>query len=204
MPRTRDQEEELRIKDKAISQLSRPGVPPLDRLRLLCLARSGSSGILSLGRLFRRLDDNKSGSLSRQEFISGLEEVGFSEGDQLFNLFDSNKSDTIDYNEFLVHLRPMNDQRMKLVMDAFDKLDSSKDGEVTVNDLKSKYSVKENPDYVSGRRTEQEILQDFLNKFGSHDQVLTKQEFIEYYSGVSASIDDDLYFDLIMRRAWRL
>lgn len=33
---------------------------------------------------------------------------------------------------------------------------------------------------------------------------VTQEEFIEYYTNVSASIDDDLYFSTMMNTAWNI
>lgn len=39
---------------------------------------------------------------------------------------------------------------------------------------------------------------------GTRDQRVTDEEFVEYYTNVSASIDDDLYFQAMMNAAWNL
>ncbi len=36
------------------------------------------------------------------------------------------------------------------------------------------------------------------------NHVVTKDEFEEYYNNISASIDDDAYFQLMMENAWKL
>ena len=39
---------------------------------------------------------------------------------------------------------------------------------------------------------------------GSNDGRVTEEEFEEYYTNVSASIDEDMYFCTIMNAAWNL
>ena len=62
------------------------------------------------------------------------------------------------------------------------------------------------PKFKSGEMTEEEIFLDFLTNFGdkNNDGVITKAEWIEYYSAVSSNIDNDDHFILLMRNAWQL
>ncbi|KAL3312276.1 hypothetical protein Ciccas_009134 [Cichlidogyrus casuarinus] len=102
---------------------------------------------------------------------------------------------------------PMNKSRSTLVMKAFNKLDKTKDGVITVEDLRGVYNCRMHPKFKNGEWTEDQIFADFLKKFEAPDDAdgtVTKEEFMNYYSGVSASIDNDAYFDLMMRNAWKL
>ncbi|CAF4082028.1 unnamed protein product [Adineta steineri] len=184
---------------------------PLERLRAECLKR-GAQGIKGLSLLFRIMDDNGDRKLNMEEFQKGVQEYGlnFSKADinELFRQFDTDKNGSIDYEEFLFRLRPpMNNFRLDLVAKAFAKLDKNHDGQITIEDLRGVFNVKKNSKYLSGDIDEDKGLREFLNSFdyGEHiDGVVTREEFNNYYSGVSASIDNDMYFDLMMRNAWKL
>merc|ERR1719327_968879 len=54
--------------------------------------------------------------------------------------------------------------------------------------------------------SEDEALEHMLEQFedGKRDGKVTKDEFLKYYQGVSASIDEDDYFELMIRNAWHM
>ncbi|XP_028658300.1 calcyphosine-like b isoform X1 [Erpetoichthys calabaricus] len=184
---------------------------PIDKLRLQCLAR-GSSGIKGLGRVFKIMDDDNSRSLDFKEFMKGLHDYGVlierEEAQNLFQSFDKDGNGTIDFDEFLVTLRPpMSNARKEVIMQAFRKLDKTGDGLITVEDLRGVYNAKHHPKYQNGEWTEDQVFRSFLDNFDSpydKDGQVTKDEFMNYYAGVSASIDSDVYFVIMMQNAWKL
>ena len=64
----------------------------------------------------------------------------------------------------------MNNSRRQLVIKAFQKLDKSGDGVVTVEDLKGVYDVRKHKKYLSGEWNEERCLREFLDSFDSPDQ----------------------------------
>ena len=96
---------------------------------------------------------------------------------------------------------------------AFDKLDRNSNGIIELDDVKNFYSGKLHPDVRSGKKTEDEVLSEFIDTFEVHhslknpddrDRKITLKEFFEYYNNISASIDNDSYFELMMTNAWKL
>ena len=175
------------------------------------LKQRGTNGIRGLGIVFRKMDNSRCGKLDRYEFMWGLKENGHnlspSEFERVFKYFDKNNDGKICYDEFLVTLRgDLNIRRKNLVNMAFAKLDKDKSGVVDINDLISTYSVDFHPQYKSGEKSKKEIVEDFMKQWDTvtKDGKITQEEFQIYYKDISASIDDDDYFELSIRNAWHL
>jgi calcyphosin len=147
------------------------------------------------------------------QFKKGLVESGLEIGEEhfqaLFRFFDSNCSGYISFDEFSTGVRPaMNNRRRKLVLQAFSVMDKNGDGALTVDDVASRYDCRLHPDVVAGTHTELEVLNNFLAVFdgslGPKSAIVTPEKFIAYYSNLSASIDNDDYFELVLRNVWHI
>eukprot|EP01034_Spumella_vulgaris_P021909 gene21908-27986_t len=188
------------------------GDPILDSLRAQ-LKSHGASGIAGLARKFKIMDDDGSGTLNLDEFRKGMKECDVCElSDKavchLFRYFDRDDSGSISYDEFLVGIRGvLNKRRRALVHMAFKIMDRDGSGQLDMEDIKGVYNAKSHPDVVQGRKTEEEILKGFIESFEvgrTKDCVVTLDEFESYYANISASIDIDDYFELMIRNAWHI
>lgn len=141
----------------------------------------------------------------------GLKENGHtlspSEFERIFKYFDKNNDGKVSYDEFLRGIRgQLNERRKALVCQAFDKLDKTGDGFVTVEDLVGVYDGSFHPKFKSGEMTQKDILSEFLCQWDTQekDGCVSREEFCDYYSDVSASIDEDDYFEHMMKTAWQI
>jgi len=175
------------------------------------LKAHGATGILSLGRKFRIMDDDMSGDLSLAEFRKAVAEhtMGWTEEQvkEVFDHFDEDGSGGISYDEFLYGVRgDMNERRSQLCLEAFAIMDTDKSGAIETSDLIGRYSAREHPEVKAGKKTEDEVLTEFLATFecGEADGKVTPDEWLHYYAHVSMSVDDDDYFELMIRNAWHM
>ena len=63
---------------------------------------------------------------------------------------------------------------------------------MTLDEIARIYDASQHPDVASGRKTEEEVLQEFMSMWDKEkDGIITFEEFKEYYEDVSANIDND-------------
>ena len=182
------------------------------------LNERGVQGICSIARNFRIIDENNSQTIDFDEFKQVCNMYNFGLDDKqlkmVFGNFDSENIGEIDYDEFIRTLRgEMNEFRQNLVQNVFDKLDIKKSGEISFKELNNKYNAKNHPDVISGKISEEEALKEFIDTFqetynylcGTEtNNIVTIEEFLEYYENVSMTIDEDDYFEYLLNNVWNL
>lgn len=190
----------------------------IGKVREILTKRSGGvSSLKSLGLQFRLLDSDASGTLTRSEMELGLDKFmrGFgvhlskAEIDELFKLFDVDNSGSVTYDEFLKGIRgTMGPARIEMVRLAFKQLDRRGAGVVTLEDIARIYDVSGNPLVKAGKLSKVDALKAFMSQWHlahkKHTDDVTEDDFLEYYDWISASIDRDDYFELMIRNAWHI
>ena len=158
--------------------------------------------------MFKAMDRNRNGSLSPVEFKYAMRDYGLTlseiEVTQIVKHFDTNKDGQLSFDEFLRAIRgSLNARRLDMVHQAYAVLDKDGSGQVTIDDIRIAYDVSFHPDFQSGRKTADEVLLDFMTVWETHkrDGIVTIEEFEDYYKDLSASIDSDDYFELMIRNA---
>ena len=166
------------------------------------------------------MDDDGSGALNNEEFVKAMKSYRISndpmELEAIFDRFDPDNNGEIVYDEFLREIMgPMNKRRETLVRKAFTKIDADGSGVLDIHDIRKRYNAKKHPDVMSGKITEDEVLFEFLDTFEAaysikhgdskaRDRSVNMDEWIEYYQNISASMDNDDYFELMMTNTWNL
>lgn len=98
-------------------------------------------------------------------------------------------------------------RRIKIVKEAFARLDTSGDGVATIDELERLYDPSQHPDVLAGRLKPRDALLEFMRVFEdahAQDGTITWHEFLTYYKDLSAGIAHDDEFELMVRNAWHM
>ncbi|XP_071800302.1 calcyphosin-like [Asterias amurensis] len=175
------------------------------------LVEKNVANLRRLGRKFRIMDDDRSGSLSLEEFTKGIRDMGinmsFEEISAVMKTLDKDGSGSLNIDEFLEAARPpMSEYRKNLIEAVFKKADKSGDGFITPVDLKGVFNVSWNPAFKSGKKTEEQLFEEFLNTFepdqATRDGKVTLAEFMSYYASIGQAFPEDADFEEMMKSYW--
>lgn len=124
-------------------------------------------------RIFKTFDSNGNGLLEFKEFKKAMQDFKLDLEDQdienLFRSFDKNNDGVLDMNEFMeLVLGQLSGDRLKVVQEAFKKLDNRGLGYVQYPKIKETFDGKKHPDVCNGRKTEEEAITDFLEVYEIH------------------------------------
>ena len=192
----------------------------LVHLRSIMIQR-GYIGIMSMRRTFMLVDENSTKEISFDEFEKIFKayryDLSETEINNLFNYFDKEGNGYIKYEEFLNELcNNLNHFRKDILKQVFNKLDEKEKGFITVGIIRHEYNPKGNPLVRQGKRSEDEILAEFLDVLEYHFNLLIEknedidvnelevdfEEFCNFYKNISLCIEDDKYFEIMVLSEW--
>ena len=109
----------------------------------------------------------------------------------------------------------MCERRKRLITILFESFDKNRKGFIDIDDLRNAYNPKNHPDVISGKKTEDEVLAEFLDNLQYHFSLLKSdkeqennkiniEEFLAFFNNISAGIEDDYYFENIIKAGFNL
>lgn len=193
----------------------------LAHLRAIMVQR-GYTGIMSMRRTFMLMDENSTKIISFNDFEKLFKvyryDLSENEINNLFNYFDKEGNGYIKCEEFINELcGSLNQFRKETLKQVFEKLDQKEKGFITVGTIRHEYNPKGNPLVRQGKRSEDEILAEFLDVLEYHFNLLIEKndedidvndievdfdDFCNFYKNISLCIEDDKYFEVMILSEW--
>lgn len=178
--------------------------------RLLLRGPNSVNSIRSLSRSFGIANTFECKALSRESFDKVLRDnhvtLNEEEVDAIFSFLDRAGTKSVNPAEFIAGLRqdasPLRRTWIRRVWESFSR---NEEDTVTVDDLQRLYRAQKHPDVVRGKCSAAAVEQEFKATFNEEtnpEGYVTRQEFGEYYAGVSAGCFDDEQFVSLLRGVW--
>ena len=193
------------------------------------LVSLGTKSIFRFQKMLSIYDRDNSGFISFDNFYtifqSNYIDIPLVDIKSIFGLFDNNNNEKqinsaseykIKYDLLLKSIiGNISIKRRALIQKVFDSFNKDKNGKILISDMKNRFNPSRHPDVLKGSKTENKILGEFLdfleifreyynNLHGGYTFNIGFQEFLEFYSEISLSIEDDKDFENLLINCWDL
>lgn len=172
----------------------------------------GVDAFWNLREFFQQLEKRtlSTGKIDREDLKSCLMDWGISTPfhylDTILDIVDTSRMGLIEVKEFLSVLRgPVSEQRESLLLDIYRALDRNNERLVDIDEISRNFRGDGHPLVTIGGLSEKDALNHLLKSFevkGKAPKKVTYEKFFDYYADLSATIDDDFYFEDILRANW--
>lgn len=150
---------------------------------------------------------NARGKMDREDLKAALFDWGLEIKprylDVILDAIDTGKMNLIVTSDFFAMVRgPLSESRETILMDAFLRLDKTQQGEVAVDDIKEYFRGDEHPLVSLGGASESQALEHMIQSYAINGRIpkyINFDTFSEYYGDLSVTIDDDGYFEAIIK-----
>ena len=192
------------------------------------LVSLGTKSIFRFQKMLSIYDRDNSGFISFDNFYtifqSNYIDIPLVDIKSIFGLFDNNNEKQINSaSEYKIKydlllksiIGNISIKRRSLIQKVFDSFSRDKNGKILISDMKNRFNPSRHPDVLKGSKTENKILGEFLdfleifreyynNLHGGYTFNIGFQEFLEFYSEISLSIEDDKDFENLLINCWDL
>ena len=191
------------------------------------LISQGIKGIFHFQKMLSIYDRNSSGFISFDNFYTIFQtnytSIPLSDIKSIFSLFEINNEGQINnssenkikYDLLLKSLvGNISIKRRILIQKVFNTFSKEKKNKAMISEIKNKFNASRHPDVIKGIKTENKILGEFLdfletfreynNNLHGFNFSMSFQEFFDFYSQISLSINDDKYFEMLLTNCWDL
>jgi Ca2+-binding EF-hand superfamily protein len=198
----------------------------LSEFKNYVVASSGLSGFWDLRTYFYALD-KKIGANCRID-RNDLKDAIIAWGcpfdarylDSIIDIIDDKRVGLVDWRDFISLLRgPLQDTRQDVIIDVFSSMDKRGDGVISIEDMPTYFNGRNHPIVTQRKRSEAEALDHLLTYFRlastnsgkpstvrgrAIPSVATYETFCNYYADLSATVEEDSYFETLVRSNWNL
>ena len=189
----------------------------VERIRSQFISK-GPKSLLELYRQMKVSEATPEGTISKEDFVKSIQEIGIKcdtkDLESIALVLEKKTNGKINIPEVIsLFIGPITENRKNLINKSFTNLTDSNQNFVEITNIKKFYNPSSHPDIKLGKKNEKEVLNEFLetfdlnhsiiNNFNSSTQV-SRNEFEDYYTIISATIPNDSIFDQMLTNCWNL